>query len=139
MRYLLRRALVKARYVLELGGKNGYEINGAPGYWGRYGTLDKIVEIAKNLDDDDYSDWGDYSLSFSIPFREGQSIDYHRVTVSRVEGEYTTRRINFLVSPDCSGVYEKNVEMSMLLTELTKLISCNCNLEQNGYHYVPDP
>ena len=45
----LKSLFVKLRYFVELGGKGGYEIHGATDYWGRYGTPEKIVELASKL------------------------------------------------------------------------------------------
>ncbi len=44
-----------------MGGKGGYYVNDAPGYWGRYGSPEKIAELASDL----YN--REDSISFYLP------------------------------------------------------------------------
>lgn len=54
----------KIRYQIELGGKNGYEVNGIGNYWGRYASIKKIVELASLVNTEE--DW----FTFDFPAKK---------------------------------------------------------------------
>ena len=69
-----RETVKEVRYKAELGGKNGYEINGIGNYWGRYGSIDKIVELAKTLEN------SDQDFEFYYPAKQYDRKYSHQIT-----------------------------------------------------------
>lgn len=125
----LKRWLIKLRYFLEMGGKGGFEINGAPGYWGRYGALEKIVELATRLkgENDD--------ISFSLPAVQYNLKYSHRINIWGSDNPDEVL-VEFIYASDQCGSYEKIVGISALLEELKSLVEAQRNIEEHGYRYV---
>ena len=125
----IKHILVKSRYVLELGGSGGYKITGTNGYWGRYGTPEKIVELASNLEGE--NDCISYNLPSALHNRKYS----HRVVIwGTKSNKHLLVEFNF--SGDQCGSYEKQVSKSELLKEINTLQEAQSNILGYGYKYV---
>jgi len=125
----VRRLFIQLRYFVELGGKGGYEIYGAPKFWGRYGTPEKIAELAAQLkgEDDD--------VSFYLPAVQHDLKYSHKINIWGSENGKEVL-IEFIYSSDQCGSYEKSVELASLLQEIELLVEAQKNITNYGYKYV---
>jgi len=115
-------------YSVELGHRNGFEINGAPGCRGRFGTLETLAELASKLDgpDDD--------VSFALPSTQPGSRS-HRINIwgTNAVGDVL---LEFVQSGVLGGSYEKTVPIENVLAELCSLPEAQEDISANGYVWV---
>jgi len=121
-----REASKKVRYAVELGGKNGYEINGVANYWGRYGSIDKIVELASSLEDDEFE--------FYFPAKQYDFKYSHRIGIEGIKGT-TDIEIEYLEASSQCGAFYKVLPITELKKELYRLNDITDEPEKYGYIY----
>jgi len=125
----LKRAFVQARYLLELRGRGGYLIHGGSGYSGRYGTLEKIVELVSEKN----SSKG--CISFELPAIQ-YDLKYSHMVNIWIKQDAESIRMEFIYASDQCGSYEKNIPLSNLLDELKILPEAQRDVLEQGYRYV---
>ena len=123
-----RKMVKEVRYKAELGGKNGYEINGIEGYWGRYASLEKIEELARTLQTENNS------FSFYFPAPQYEYKYSHRIFL------YGTKKpgsvlIEFEEASDQCGTFNKTINFNKLKSELIEMKSICLDPESYGYIY----
>jgi len=127
----INRIIKEIRYKIELGGENGFEVNGINSYWGRYANIKKIVELAHNMKDDE--DW----FSFYFPAEEYDFKYSHRIAIYWIEKRGFILFEYHEASDQC-GVYEKEIALTELKNEINSLSKITKNPEDFGYIYIED-
>ena len=122
------KGLVLARYKLELGGKDGFRVNGIAGYWGRYASADKIVELARTLHGS--GDW----FTFDYPAKKHDGKYSHTIGLHASESSESIE-VQFLESSAQCGAYHKIVAIDSLADEIHRLGEIEDNFDAFGYKY----
>lgn len=117
------------QYQIELGGENGLKINGAPGYWGRYASLDKIAELAKQVKDEE----SNFSISYPAP--EYDLKYYHMINIWPSD-QVDHVSMEIIRAPDQCGSYFKEVDLKSIKIEIDNFYYSTQKPEKYGFKYV---
>ena len=116
------------RYQIELGGNDGYEVNGIGNYWGRYASIEKIVELANTMKNNE--DW----FSFYFPAVKHNFKYSHEITIHWLETKGCVG-FEFIESSSQCGSYFKSVPLLNLETEIRNLREIEKSPESHGFKY----
>ena len=123
-----RNAKKELIYKVELGGKDGFEINGIEGYWGRYGSIDKIVDLAMSLEN------ADQDFEFYYPAKEYDRKYSHRVSVIGTSEDGIVELEYLEASAQC-GAYYKKLPIDLLKKEIQGFDDIAAKPQEHGYDY----
>jgi len=123
-----KKVASEVRYQFELGGEDGYKVNGIGEYWGRYASLEKIVELARTMKGED--DW----FTFEFPAMKYNFKFSHQIGIHWV-GEEEYIELEFHESSNQCGSYYKKVALVNLENELRDLREVEKAPEEHGFTY----
>ena len=123
-----RIGMMEARYKIELSGRNGYEINGIEDYWGRYGSIDKIVELTRSLKSE-----GD-DFEFYYPAKKYDRKYSHRIGILGTS-QLGIIEVEYLEASSQCGAYNKKLNISELKEEILRFDEVAEEPEKYGYVY----
>ncbi len=118
----------KVRYFVELGGKGGYEVNGIGNYWGRYASIEKIVELAQTIKTDDDC------FNFYFPASQYNGKYSHQIGIHRSDTECYVE-LEFHESSNQCGSYFKKIALENLESEIRNLREVERSPESQGFIY----
>lgn len=124
----IRETSKQIRYTVELGAKNGFEINGIGDYWGRYGSIEKIVELAASLVDENDD------FTFYFPAKQYERKYSHRIGIAGVSGSDQVE-VEYLEASGQCGAYFKKVLVGELKAEIERFDDITDDPETYGYIY----
>ncbi len=112
----------------EINTESGFEVNGIADYWGKYASVDKIVELAATLKTED--DW----FSFYFPSVNSNGKFSHKISIHNSEPDGFVE-LEFHESSSQCGSYFKKVALSDLGSEIENLREVEKSPESQGFVY----
>jgi len=118
----------RLRYLIEFGGSGGLLVHGAPGYWGRYASPQKVVELCSRLvgPEDD--------LTLTIPNEQEKQFP-HSVNIWGHRQSGLVKIEIPSIRTQC-GSFEREIEISQLKSVLNQLGEHCVQPEIHGYRYI---
>jgi hypothetical protein len=124
----LKGLIKKILYYIELGGKNGFEVDGLLFYEGRYSSVEKIVELAYRMKE------SGECFSFYFPAKEYNYKYNHRITISWIDKKNLIL-FEYNEASDQCGVYAKEIYLNSLENEINSLSQIIKEPTSFGYTY----
>lgn len=123
-----KRGWFQLRYLIELGGKGGFLVNGASGYWGRYASAQKVVELCSRLVGPEEN------IALEIPNVKSNRPAYTvGIWGHQQSGVLTIEIPNW--QAQC-GSFERTIEVAQLANLLDQLGEHCAQPESHGYRYI---